>query len=148
MTEKDVQDALKDALRSGDKTAASALRMLISAIKYKKIEDLEKGEFSDEKLVSLVQKMIKRYKESIEQFENGGRQDLVEKEREEMEVILKFLPVQLGEDDVKTIVDEAIKSTGASGVKDMGKAIKYVMERVKGRAEGGLVSKLVKEKLQ
>ncbi len=147
MTEKEIQDALKQALKSGDKTAKSALRMFVSEIKYKKIEDLIKGEIPEEKMAGVLNKMMKRYKESIEQFGAGGRQDLVDKEKAEMEVLAKYLPAQLSDGEIAKIVAEAIAESGASSIKDMGKVMKLALERVKGRADGSLVSKLVKEKL-
>lgn len=147
MTEKEIQDALKQALKSGDKTATSALRMFVSDIKYKKIEDLIKGELPEDKIVGVLNKMMKRYKESIEQFGAGGRQDLVDKEKAEMDVLVKYLPEQLSDAEIAKMVTEAIAESGASSAKDMGKVMKLVLERVKGRADGSLVSRLVKEKL-
>lgn len=147
MTEKDIQSALKDALKAGDKTALSAIRLLVSEIKYKKIEDLEKGELAEDKIIGVLNKMMKRYKESIEQFSAGGRQDLVAKEKAEMEVLLKYIPSQMSEAEVVSLVTAAIQETGAATIKDMGKVMKLTLERAKGRADGSVVSKIVKEKL-
>jgi len=147
MTEKEIQDALKQSLKSGNKVATSALRLFVSEIKYKKIEDLIKGDIPEDKIVGVLNKMMKRYKESIEQFGAGGRQDLVDKEKAEMDILAKYLPAQLSDVEVSKIVAEAITESGASSVKDMGKVMKLALERVKGRADGSLISKLVKEKL-
>ena len=147
MTEKELQDALKQALKSGDKVTLSTLRLFISEIKYKKIEDLVKGDLSEDKILGVLNKMMKRYKDSIEQFGAGGRQDLVEKERAEMAVLEKYIPAQMSESEVLAIVAAAIQETGATSIKDMGKVMKLTLERAKGRADGSVVSRIVKEKL-
>jgi hypothetical protein len=147
MTEKELQDALKNALKSGDKVSMSALRLLISEIKYRKIEDLVKGELAEDKILGVLNKMMKRYKESIEQFSAGGRQDLVEKEKAEMAVLVKYIPAQMSDEEALAIVVSAIQETGAASIKDMGKVMKLTLERAKGRADGSMVSRIVKEKL-
>ena len=147
MTEKELQDALKNALKSGDKVSMSALRLLISEIKYRKIEDLVKGELAEDKILGVLNKMMKRYKESIEQFSAGGRQDLVEKEKAEMAVLVKYIPAQMSDEEALAIVVSAIQETGAVSIKDMGKVMKLTLERAKGRADGSMVSRIVKEKL-
>lgn len=147
MTEKDIQNALKESMKAGDAVAVSAIRMFMSELKYKKIEDLNKEELSEEKIAGVLGKMLKKYKDSIDQFKAGNRQDLVDKETAEMQVLVKFLPEQMPEDDVKRIVSEVVAQSGAVSQKDMGKVMKIVLERVKGRADGSLVSRLVKETL-
>ena len=147
MMEKDFQDALKQALKSGDKVNLSVLRLLISEIKYKKIEDLIKGDLPEDKIIGVLNRMMKRYKESIEQFGAGGRQDLVDKEKAEMEVLSKYIPAQMSEKEVLAIVAAAIHESGAASVKDMGKVMKLTLERANGRADGSMVSRIVKEKL-
>lgn len=147
MTEKEIQSALKESMKAGNAVAVSAIRMFMSELKYKKIEDLNKGELTEEKISGVLNKMLKKYKDSIDQFKAGNRQDLVDKETAEMEVLVKFLPEQMAEEEVAKIVSEAIVQSGAVSQKDMGKVMKIVLERVKGRADGSLVSRLVKEKL-
>jgi uncharacterized protein YqeY len=147
MTEKDIQSALKESMKAGNTVAVSAIRMFMSELKYKKIEDLNKEELSEEKIAGVLGKMLKKYKDSIDQFKAGNRQDLVDKENAEMEVLVKFLPEQMPEEEVKKIVSESVAQSGAVSQKDMGKVMKIVLERVKGRADGSLISRLVKETL-
>jgi uncharacterized protein YqeY len=135
-------------MKSGNKIEVSALRFLMSVIKNKKIEDRTRDrELSDADVIKVIQKVVRQQKESIEQFLAGGRKDLVEKETGEMEVIAKYLPKEMPEDQLKKIVKESIAATGATGVKDMGKVIKVVMEKVSGGADGKVISQFVKEML-
>ena len=146
MLEKDIQDVLKEALKSGQKTKVSVIRMLISEINNKKISDQVK-ELSDEKIIGLIQKMVRQHKESIAQFKEGNRQDLVDKETEELKVLEEYLPEELSREELEKIISEVITETGATSPKDMGTVMGEVMGRVKGRADGKLISEIVKEKL-
>ena len=136
----------KEALKAGDKNRVSVLRMIKSSMKYKEIE--KKAPLTDEEVQAILMSSVKRAKESIEQFSKAGREDLVSKEKEEMLVVQEYLPKQLGEDDVKKIVKDLISEEGASGAKDTGKVMKSAMARLKGQADGKLVSKSVKELLE
>jgi len=136
----------KEALKAGDKNRVSVLRMIKSSMKYKEIE--KKAPLTDEEVQAILMSSVKRAKESIEQFSKAGREDLVSKEKEEMLVVQEYLPKQLGEDDVKKIVKDLIAEEGASGAKDTGKVMKSAMARLKGQADGKLVSKIVKELLE
>ena len=136
----------KEALKAGDKNRVSVLRMIKSSMKYKEIE--KKAPLTDEEVQAILMSSVKRAKESIEQFSKAGREDLVSKEKEEMLVVQEYLPKQLGEDDVKKIVKDLISEEGASGAKDTGKVMKSAMARLKGQADGKLVSKIVKELLE
>ncbi|NQT33043.1 MAG: GatB/YqeY domain-containing protein, partial [Candidatus Omnitrophica bacterium] len=111
-----------------------------------KIED-RVGELDDEKVIGLIQKMARQHKESIEQFREGGREDLVKKETEELAVVETFLPEQISGDELAGIISEAINQTGASSPTDMGKVMSAVMEKVQGRADGKVISQMVKERL-
>ncbi len=144
--EKDITNDLKVALKSGDKVRLSALRMLISEIKNKKIDERVK-ELDGDKIIGVINKMAKRHKESIEQFQKGGREDLVSKEKAELAVIAAYLPAQLGDEELEKIVSDSINETGATSVKDMGNVIKAVLGRVAGRADGKKVSEVVKKRL-
>ena len=146
MLEQKMNEQIITAMKDGDKVTISTLRMAVSEIKNKKIEDRVK-ELSDEKVISVLQKMVKKYKESIDQFQKGNRQDLVDKETEEMEVLLKFLPEAMSSEEMERLVCEAIVQTGASAIKDMGKVMGLVLSLSKGRADGKTVSELVKQKL-
>lgn len=145
VTEKIAAD-YKDALKAGDKTKVSVLRMIKSSMKYKEID--KKAPLTDEEAQAILMSSVKRSKESIEQFSKAGRVDLVNKEKEEMLLIQDYLPKQLGEDDVRKIVKDVIAEEGASGPKDTGKVMKSVMARLKGQADGKLVSQMVKEMLE
>jgi len=136
----------KEALKAGEKNRVSVLRMIKSSMKYKEIE--KKAPLTDEEVQAILMSSVKRAKESIEQFSKAGREDLVSKEKEEMLVVQEYLPKQLGEDDVKKIVKDLIAEEGASGAKDTGKVMKSAMARLKGQADGKLVSKIVKELLE
>ena len=140
-----LQEEMKAAMKSGDKEKLSTIRMLISEIKKVQIDS--KKELSDEEIVSILQKYIKQRKEAYTQYEQAGRKDLAEKELKEIEIVQQFLPPPLSEEELIKIVEEIIQEVGASSIKDMGKVVKAVMDKVKGRAEGSLISKIVKEKL-
>jgi len=136
----------KDALRSGDKGKVSILRMIKAAVKNKEIE---KGtSLTDDEIYTIFRMFVKRANESIEQFSKAGRMDLAEKEKEELTIIQNYLPKQLGEDEVKGLIKDAISEVGAAGPKDMGKVMKLVMSKTKGQADGKLVNNLVKEMLE
>jgi len=110
--------------------------------------DLEKeSRLVDEEATEVIAFEAKKRRESIEGFEKGGRQDLVEKEKRELEILQKYLPEQLSEEDLRKLVQEAVDKTGAKEMKDMGKVMQELMPKVKGRADGGLASKIIKELL-
>jgi Uncharacterized conserved protein len=140
-----LQEEMKAAMKSGDKDKLSTIRMLISEIKKVQIDS--KKELTDEEIISIMQKYIKQRKEAYTQYEQAGRKDLAEKELKEIEIVQQFLPPPLSEEELIKIVEETIHEVGASSIKDMGKVVKAVMDKVKGRAEGSLISKIVKEKL-
>jgi uncharacterized protein len=133
------------AMKAKDEAATSALRMLKSAIKYKEV-DL-KREIKDEEVIEVLSKQAKQRKESIEGFEKGGRADMAAKEKAELALIEKYLPASLNDEELVKLIEEAIKSTGAAGPKDMGKVMGALTPKIKGRADMGKVSTLVKKKL-
>jgi len=140
-----LKEDMKEALKAKDKVRLSTIRMLQSLIKNAEIE--KRGELSEEEVISLLMKYAKQRREAIELYEKGGRQDLVEKERKELEIVESYLPKQMDEEEIRELVKEAIKATGASSLKDIGKVMQYLMPKVKGRADGSTVSKIVKESL-
>jgi len=142
---KKLQEEMKSAMKSGDKERLATIRMLISEIKKVQI-DAQK-ELSDDEIIKILQKYAKQRKDSIEQYRKAGREDLAEKEERELQIVQEFLPQPLSEEEIEKLVEEAIKETGASSMKDMGKVIKLVIEKAQGRAEGSVVSKIVKTKL-
>jgi uncharacterized protein YqeY len=133
------------AMKAKDEASLSALRMLKSAIKYKEV-DL-KREVKDEDVIEVLSKQAKQRKESIEGFEKGGRAESAAKEKAELALIEKFLPAALTDDELSKLVEETIKSTGAAGPKDMGKVMGALTPKIKGKADMGKVSGLVKAKL-
>ncbi len=135
----------KDALKAGAKDKLSTLRMLNAALKNKQID--KRRPLTEEEVIETVRSLIKQRKDSIEQFEKGGRRDLVEKETAEVAVLEVYLPQQLSREELETMVRDAVTSTGAAGAKDMGKVMKALIPLVGGRADGKLVSELVKHAL-
>jgi uncharacterized protein YqeY len=140
-----VHDEMTAALRSGDKVRLGALRMLVAAITNREKEVLH--ELSDDEVREVAGREVKRRTESIEAFEAGGRMDLVEREAAEREVLRPYAPEQLDEDAVDALIDEAIASTGAASVREMGKVMGVVMGRAKGTVDGAVVQRKVRERL-
>jgi uncharacterized protein YqeY len=133
------------AMKSGDKLAVGALRMLSAAITNR---EKEVGhELSDDEVREVANKEVKKRAESIEAFEAAGRTELVEKERAERDVLEPYAPTQLDGSAVDALIDEAFTSTGASGPKDMGKVMGFIMAKAKGQVDGGAVQRKVKERL-
>jgi hypothetical protein len=138
-------EAMKDAMKSNDKLRLSAIRMMRSAVKNREIE--VRRTLSDEDVIRVIQGMVRKGEESLEQFEKGGRADLVEKEKKEIEILKSFLPQALGQEEILKIIDECIQETQASSLKDLGKVMKSIMPKLGGKADGKLINQLVKEKL-
>jgi uncharacterized protein YqeY len=130
------------AAKSKDKIRLSALRMLKNGLHNREI-DL-KRELDEVEFLQLLSSMVKQRKDSIEQFEKGGRMDLVEKEQAELKVIEEFLPAQLSEADLDAAITEAIRETGATSARDMGKVMKVLMPKLTGKADGKAVGEKVK----
>ncbi len=145
VTKEIIQADLKTAMKSGDHHRVSTLRYLLSAVKNKEI-DLRRSLDSAE-LCAVISSGIKKCRESIEGFEKGGRPELVQASKAEMAILQAYLPPVLTEAELAAIIDEAVKETGAKGAKDTGAVMKWVMPKVSGRADGRVVSQMVKEKL-
>lgn len=136
---------LAEALKSGDRHKATVLRGLKSDLKYRRID---KGqELTDSDITEVLSSAAKKRRESIEAYDKGGREDLVEKERQELEIIQAYLPEQLSEAELRSIISEAISEAGAESAADIGKVMKAVMPRVKGKADGKQVNRLAAELL-
>jgi uncharacterized protein YqeY len=138
-------EEMKQAMKDGDKARLSVIRMIRSTAQNKEFELRRK--LTEEDLVKVIQGMVKKAEESIEQFQAGGRQDLVDKESREVIFYKAYLPESLGPEEVARIVDETIQETGAASARDMGKVMKAVMAKVAGRADGKLINQIVKERL-
>jgi uncharacterized protein YqeY len=140
-----VNEDMKTALKARETERLAAIRLLLAALKQREVD--ERITLDDAAVVSVVEKMIKQRKDSISQFEHGGRQDLADKEKFEISVLQGYLPQQLSEAEVDAIIAEAIASCGAKAASDMGKVMGLVKARVAGRADMGKVSALVKARL-
>lgn len=140
-----ISDAMKDAMRAKDKERLGTIRLVLSEIK--KVEVDERIDPDDARITSIMDKMVKQRRESIKQFTEGGREELAAKEQSEIEVIQEFLPQQLTEDEITAIINEAVASTGASSMQDMGKVMGVIKPQLTGRADMGTVSKIVKNSL-
>ena len=145
MLKEKLQQETKEALKSGDSQKRTLLGMVLSAIKNKEIE--KKGELAEDDVIAVISSEIKKRKDAIEQYEKGGRPELAEGERKEAEMLMAYMPEQMSEEDIKTEVKKAITEIGAKDVKEMGKVIGAIMAKVKGKADGQMVSRLVKEEL-
>lgn len=140
---------MKEAMKSHDKETLSTLRFLKSAIDLFKINNkMDRTESpNDDTVIEVVSKQVKTHKESIEEFKKAGRNDLVENLLKEVQVLSKYLPEQLSEDEVRSKIDEVISSIEATSIKDMGKVMKELTPLFKGKADMKLVNTIVKEKL-
>ncbi|OGH29589.1 MAG: hypothetical protein A3F30_01815 [Candidatus Levybacteria bacterium RIFCSPHIGHO2_12_FULL_37_12] len=146
MTRKDLQEELKQSMLARDEFKTSVLRMVLSAINYYEIGKGGAGyEATDEDVMSVLQKEAKQHNDSIEQFKKAGRQELVDKETKELEILKQYMPEQMGEEEIRKLVEETIAQTGAKSIQDIGKVMEVLMPKVKGKADGGLVSKVVRE---
>ena len=140
-----IKAQLTDAMISKDKNRIIALRNFLGKLKAKEIE--KKESLSKSESLKVLQSMAKQLKDSIDQYSNGGREDLANKERDELEILSEFLPEPLSKGDMSKIIDEVIKDCGASSMKDMGQVIGIAISKMKGRGDGSIVSQLVREKL-
>ena len=140
---------MKTAMKQHEKDRLRVLRSLKAKMLEKEISERKGGEgsLSDEQAVEVLMKAAKQRKESIEQFEQGGRDDLAEKEKQELGIIEEYLPEMLSEDEIRDVVRQKIDETGAESMSDMGRVMGAVMPQLKGKADGSLVSKVVKDEL-
>jgi len=143
---KDLLDqSVKDAMRAKDRPRLSLLRMATSALKQIEID--ERIELDDKRVIATLEKMIKQRKDAATQFDQGERADLAEQERFEITILQEFMPTALSEDEVNTLINNAITETGAGGMKDMGKVMGLLKPLVQGRADMGAVSQKIKSLL-
>ncbi len=141
----DLNTDMKAALKAGDKLKLSTIRMLISAVKNKEID--AKRELADEEVHSVVATLVRQRQDSVEQYTQGGRIELAEKEAAEIEILKAYMPAQMSADEVRAVVDRIIAETGAEGMKDMGRVMKAVMAELKGSADGRVINEAVKAAL-
>jgi uncharacterized protein YqeY len=140
-----LQEQMKDSMRKKDELRTSVLRMLISDLKYSKIE--KRAELDEAESIQVVQKAIKKRKEAIEMYEKGGRADLAAKESAELKILQEFVPAEMDEASIREKVQEVITELGATDKKDMGRVMKEVLSRYKGQIDGKVAQKIVSEKL-
>jgi len=138
----DLSNDMKTALKAGEKLKLSTLRMLISAVKNKEIDC--RRPLDDSEVLSVIATLVRQRQDSVEQYTKGGRTELAEKEAEEIEILSVYMPEQMTPDEVRAEVERTVAELGASGMKDMGRVMKAVMEGLKGRADGRVISETVK----
>ena len=140
-----LESAIKDAMRARDKDRLGVLRMASSALKQIEID--ERTELDEDRVLAVLDKLVKQRNESIQQYREGGREDLADKEEAEVAILREFLPQPLSDDEIATLIDEAIAETGASSMQEMGKVMGVLKPKMQGRADMSAVSAKVKERL-
>ena len=138
---------LTEAIRSSDKVVSGTIRMVLTAITNEEVSGKEARVLSDEEIITVLSREAKKRREAAEEFAKAGRTDRAADEKAEGEVIAKYLPAQLSEDDIKRLIADAVASTGAAGPADMGKVMGAIKPKIAGKADGALVSSLVKAAL-
>lgn len=148
MLKQKILDDLKNAMKAGDISKRDTLRMLDSMIKNVEIEKMKReAGLADEEIQEVIARGIKQRRDSVAQFEAGGRPELAEKEKKEIEILMNYMPAQMSEEEVRTSIKEMITQTGASSKADIGKVMGAAMGKLKGKADGNLVKKIVEEEL-
>ncbi|OGZ64113.1 MAG: hypothetical protein A3A98_03990 [Candidatus Staskawiczbacteria bacterium RIFCSPLOWO2_01_FULL_40_39] len=163
MIKQQIQLDANSALKSGDQFSCGVLRMALSAINAKEKEKrykvskeapeleeealLKKSELSDDEIIGVISSEIKKRKDAIALYEKGSRQELADKEQKEVQILQKYLPEQLSEEELKKLIEESISKTGAQEIKDMGKIMADLMPKIKGKADNSQVSRVIKELL-
>jgi uncharacterized protein YqeY len=140
-----ITEDMKGAMRAKDSERLGAIRMITAAIKQREVD--ERISLDDAQVLAVIEKMIKMRKESIVQFQSGGRADLVAKETKEIELLQSYMPAQLSEAELDALIAESIAQSGATSIKDMGKAMALLKQKAQGRADMGAVSGKLKAKL-
>ena len=140
-----ITEDMKGAMRAGEKERLGTIRLVLAAIKQREVD--ERITLDDGQVLAVLEKMIKQRKESIAQFESGGRADLVAKEQAELAVLQVYLPAQMSDAEIDALIAEAVAATGATSVKDMGKVMGIVKAKAQGKADMGAVSARIKQKL-
>ena len=141
-----LQEDLKTSMKNKDTLRKSVITLIRSSIKQVEVD--KRIELNDDDVIDIISKQLKQRNDSLEQFLDAGREDLVEETRSEIEVLKEYLPQQLSEEELNEIVKQTISEVGATSMKDMGKIMSVIKPKTKGRADGKLINKLVKENLQ
>jgi len=140
-----ITEAMKNAMRAKEKELLGTIRLILAEVK--RIEVDERIDIDDARLLAVLDKMVKQRRDSISQFEDAGRQELADKEKAEIVVIQNFLPEALSKEELTAMIEDAITSTGAESMKDMGKVMGIIKPKIQGRADAGVVSGMIKAKL-
>jgi uncharacterized protein YqeY len=140
-----ITDDMKAAMRAGEKERLGTIRLILAAVKQREVD--ERIVLDDSQVLAAIEKMVKQRKEAIAQFEAGGRADLVAKETAEVVLLQTYLPTQMSDSEIDALIAEAIASSGAASIKDMGKVMGAVKAKAQGRADMGVVSARIKQKL-
>ena len=140
-----IVEDMKSAMKAGEKDRLKVVRLIMAAIKQVEVDTRE--DLDDAGVLSVLDKMVKQRRDSVEQFEKGNREDLAAIERAEIDVLQAYLPEQLSADEIAALVDDVIAATGAEGIRDMGKVMGQIKAKAAGRADMGAVSATVKERL-
>jgi uncharacterized protein YqeY len=140
-----ITEDMKTAMRAGEKERLATIRLILAAVKQREVD--ERISLDDSQVLAAIEKMIKQRKEAIVQFEAGGRADLVAKETAEIAILQAYLPAQMSDAEIDALIAEAIASTGAASIKDMGNVMGAVKAKAQGRADMGAVSARIKQKL-
>jgi uncharacterized protein len=143
--EDQINEDLKNSMKSRDETRVSCLRFLKSNLKNKQVEKM--GKLQDEEILAVISSLIRRSMESVKEFKQGGREDLAAKEEREIEILYGYLPKQLSPEDVESTIRETISELSAEGIKDLGKVMKAAMGRLSGKAQGKEVNEIAKRLL-
>ncbi len=148
MLKQKLREELKQSMIARDGLKTSVLRMVLSALTYYEINKGGAGyEASDEDVLAVITKEVKQRKDSIEQFEKANRQELADKEKQELALLSVYLPQQLTKEEITSLVKDAVAKTGATSPQDIGKVMGFLMPKIKGKADGNLVNKIVRENL-
>ena len=140
-----ITEDMKYAMKAGEKDRLKVVRLIMAAIKQVEVDS--RSELDDGGVLGVLEKMVKQRRDSIDQFEKGGRQDLAASERAEIEVLKGYLPEQLTEDELAVLIDDVIEATGAASIRDMGKVMGQIKSQAAGRADMGVVGAKVKTRL-
>ncbi len=140
-----INDDLKAAMRAGEAARRDTIRLLTAALKQREVD--ERRILNDADVLAVIEKMIKQRRDSISQFEQGGRQDLADKEKQELALLQAYMPQAMGDDEIAAVIAAAVAESGAAGPADMGKVMALVKPRLAGRADMGKVSAAVKARL-
>ncbi len=145
MLKQRIQDDMKGAMKGGDKRRLGVIRLIMAAVKQREVD--ERIELNDEQILAVLDKMVKQRRDSIEQYEKAGRDELVEQERFEIEILQEYLPEALSEEEITGLIKQAIADSGAESMRDMGKVMGQLKPQLQGRADIGAVSAQVKQLL-